>query len=211
MSDLWNHASAAAAARVSAFDRPAQPQNFTPWSTAFGAQAVDPPSDDPAAGGSVIDPTDLEAVAYAEGFNEGRRAIEMEVAAERNALARLAEALECLQPEPSRDLGAMLAETVERLVREIVGEVRIDRELLIERAMNAAALIAEDSTPTKMRVHPDDFTMLEGADLPIDLIADAAIAPGTILVESGEGWIEDGPEVGLEKLRIALDKMGLPR
>jgi len=212
MSDLWNHASATAAARITGLGAPREAKTFTPWSQAYGAPAADENGEDGAAhGGSPIDPTDLQASAFAEGFNQGRRTVEMEVAAERDAIARLAETLEQLEPEPPHELGAMLAETVERLVRQIVGVVAIDRDLLLDRAMNAAALIAEEATPSKMKVHPDDLARLDGANLPLELVGDVTLAPGTILVETGEGWIEDGPVAGLEKLRIALDKLGVPR
>jgi flagellar assembly protein FliH len=37
------------------------------------------------------------------------------------------------------------------------------------------------------------------------------LAPGTIRLDTGAGWVEDGPNVRLEKLRNALDRMGAPR
>ncbi len=43
------------------------------------------------------------------------------------------------------------------------------------------------------------------------MVSDSHIAPGTILLETGDGWLEDGPEVRLDKLRAALDRLGVPR
>ena len=105
----------------------------------------------------------------------------------------------------------MLAETVERLVRQIVGEVTLDGTLLLGRAEAAAALIAEEAGPKRMRLHPDDCARLSGVAMPVELVVDPSLAPGSVLLETNEGWIEDGPQVGLEKLRVALDRMGLPR
>ena len=200
----------AAATRVSAWSRPEGEQSFTPWSETYRMLAAEEPS---AVVAEAAPPTqeDLVARAFAEGFDEGRRTVEMEVAAERAAIARLAEALEVLEPEQPHELGAMLAETVERLVRQIVGEVAIDGEILLKRAMDAAALISDECAPGKMRLHPDDLDRLADADLPVEMVADPHLAPGTVLLDAGEGWIEDGPEVGLEKLRIALDRLGVPR
>ena len=209
MSDLWSHASAAAAARICAFSHKPEIQPFTPWSVGPANDDLAPAAfDEP---GAVIDPMQIEAEAFAQGFEEGRRTVEMEVAGERASLVALVEALGVLQPEEPHALGELLAETVDRLVRQIVGEVTIDGTLLSDRAHAAAALIADETAPSRMRLHPDDHLRLGNAALPVEMVADATIAPGTVLLESGEGWIEDGPDVGLEKLRAALDKLGVPR
>jgi flagellar assembly protein FliH len=212
MSDLWNRASAAAAARISPYVRPPEEQIFTPWSVARQRPAPTPDESGANDGeAATAEVHDVLAAAYSDGFNEGRRTALKECAAERDAVARLAETLESLQPEEPHDLAACLAETVERLVRQIVGEVSLDGALLLERATAAAALVAENAAPSRMRLHPDDLARLEGADLPVERVADPQLAPGTVLLEAGQGWIEDGPEVGLEKLRVALDRLGVPR
>lgn len=212
MSDLWSHASAAAAARICAFSHRPEVQPFTPWSVGFGVAnddvAIEDEGEEPAL---VIDPVQIEAEAFAQGFEEGRRTAELELAGERADMARLVAALGVLQPEEPHALGELLAETVDRLVRQIVGEVTIDGTMLAERAHAAAALIADETAPSRMRLHPADHARLGNAAIPVEMIADATIAPGTVLLESGEGWIEDGPDVGLEKLRTALDKLGVPR
>ncbi len=210
MSDLWNHANASAAARICAFTHRPEVQVFTPWSGVPHANndVAEAPEDDEA---SVIDPAQIEAEAFAQGFEEGRRTVELEMAGERANVARLAEALGVLQPEEPHALGELLAETVDRLVRQIVGEVTIDGTMLAERAQAAAALIIEDSGPSRMRLHPDDHLRLSNAHLSVEMIADPTLAPGTVLLETGGGWIEDGPDVGLEKLRAALDTLGVPR
>jgi flagellar assembly protein FliH len=158
-----------------------------------------------------LDPEMIRVQAYADGLAEGRRTVEAEVAAERDAVARLAEVLENLRPEPPRELGMLLSETVKRLVRQIVGEVEIDGEKLLERAHAAAEIIADETGPVRMRLHPEDFERLQGARLDVDMISDSHLAPGTILLETGDGWIEDGPQVRLDKLRAALDQLGVPR
>lgn len=211
MSDLWTRASAAAAARISSLSKPPEALTFTPWSSNWKAGRAGDAGDSGPIGASVIDPANIENSAYAQGYDEGRRVSEEELAEERAALNALAESLHALQPEPPLELAALLAETVERLVRQIVGEVSLDGNLLLERVNRAAALVAEEATPTRMRLHPDDLERIKDAELPVALIADPSLGQGMVLLETGEGWIEDGPEVGLEKLRIALDKMGVPR
>lgn len=153
----------------------------------------------------------LEEEAFAAGHAEGRREAELDYEAERDALARLAQSLQVLRPEPANALALLLAETVDRLVREVVGQVEIDSSLLLSRAQQAAALVARDVEPSKLRAHPDDIVHLERADLGVALEADPGLARGTIVLETGHGWIEDGPAVRLERLRAELDRMGAPQ
>ncbi|MET0270207.1 MAG: hypothetical protein ABW173_07240 [Sphingomonas sp.] len=211
MSDLWTHASAVSAARIDAFAPRAAAQPFTPWSATLPVSAPVPAEEAEIEPAAVIDPAQIEADAFAAGFDEGRRVAIVEAESERAHLVRLVEALGVLQPEEPRALGELLAETVDRLVRQIVGEVSIDGTILADRAHAAAALITGETSPSRMRLHPDDAMRLGNAAIPVELVADPALAPGTVLLETGDGWIEDGPDVGLEKLRAALDRLGVPR
>jgi len=61
----------------------------------------------------------------------------------------------------------------------------------------------------RMRLHPDDLELLSNASIDTPLLADNSLLRGTIRLETDEGWIEDGPEARLERLRAALDQMGL--
>jgi len=149
----------------------------------------------------------VEARAYAQGYDDARRTVEAEFAAERDALVRLVESLEVLRPEPTNALALLLAETVDRLVREIVGQVDVDPVLLLERTKAAAALVGENVEPSKLRLHPDDLPHLAEAAINLPMEADASLVRGTIVLETGHGWVEDGPVVRLERLRAELDKM----
>jgi len=153
----------------------------------------------------------IQEAAFALGCEEGRKTVEAEFAAERDALARLADSLAVLRPEPANALALLLAETVDRLVRQVVGEVDIDANLLLARANAAAQLVGKDVEPTLLRAHPDDIVHLEAASLEIPLQADPTLTRGAIVHETGHGWIEDGPAVRLERLRAELDRMGAPQ
>ena len=153
----------------------------------------------------------IEEEAFAAGHAEGRRETEEEYEAERDALARLALSLQVLRPEPVNALALLLAETVDRLVREVVGQVDVDANLLLARARQAAALVARETEPSKLRAHPDDLIHLERAGLPVTLAADPCLTRGSIVLETGHGWIEDGPAIRLEKLRAELETMGAPQ
>lgn len=212
MSDFWQSPEGRAAERMSPaeFGRPMEAARFVPWS----AKYADAPADEEVATqaeSGLIDTTQLQADAFSEGFNEGRRTVEMEIAAERHAIARLAEVLEQYRPEPPQALAELLAETVDRLVRQIVGEAVIDQSMLEMRVGHVAGIIAEATAPVRMRLHPDDLDRLGNARLDLEMVGDPALLPGSIIVDTGTGWIEDGPEVGIEKLRQALERMSVPQ
>jgi flagellar assembly protein FliH len=130
---------------------------------------------------------------------------------ERDAVARLAETLPMLKPEPTLPLALLLAETVDRLVREIVGEVDIDGLKLLGRAKAAAALIGEATQPARLRAHPEDAVLLGEAALDVAIEPDAGLERGNVLLETAEGWVEDGPAIRLERLRAELDKVAAAR
>lgn len=204
MSNLWRHDQASAAASVGSFAIWSKPAPFRPW----GGNAA--PDEQHSEGEAPTDATvaaDIDA--FTEGFEAGRRTAEEALAAERQAITRLAKALECLSPEPAEPLAALLAETVDRLVRQIVGEVEIDQALLMHRAEAVARLVGEELSPSKMRVNPADVALLAGAGLPVEVTGDASLMRGEVVLETASGWIEDGPAVRLERLRAELERLGI--
>ena len=200
MSNLWSGDHAAEVSAVGSFAIERTPPMFTPW----GSGSTGGDSDDAL---REMEVETIRADAFAEAWNEGRRTAELEFSAERDALARLAESLEVLRPEPTHALALVLAETVERLVRQIVGEVAVDPDLLARRAAAAAALVRDQTGPTRMRLNPDDLPLLDAAQIPVELAADSSLTRGSLVLETAEGWIEDGPAIRLERLRAELDRM----
>ena len=184
---------------------PANPSGFSAWAGTAEEEA------EPTAPAIDSGATSLIEQGYALGLAEGRRVAEATLEQERAALANLAASLEVLQPEPPAALAAMLAHSVRRLVAQIVGEVEIDEFALAERTFAVAAQIAEDSAPSRLRLNPADAARLADVRLPLAVTPDGGITPGAVVLETGNGWIEDSPAVRLEKLRTALDRMGAPR
>jgi flagellar assembly protein FliH len=213
LSESWTLEDIGEATRAEAWARPAQTAHFTPWGDSAHprrrASDFEPsprqPQSEP-----VTNIETLRAEAFAEGFEQGRQTVIAEFARDRETLAELIRSAEALQPESGGPLAAVLAETVARFVRQIVGEVRIDPAMLRSRAEAIAELVTAESGPARLRMHPDDIAMLEGLDLGVPLTPDHHLASGQIILETGEGWIEDGPQVRLAKLRAQLDNMVLP-
>ncbi len=208
MSNLWRHDRADDAAAFGSFAIGRTGTPFAPWNWQQDEHVEPAPEAEPLEDDVAVA---IQTDAFAQGFDAGRRTVELEVAAERDAIAHLAESLKVLRPEPTNALAALLAETVERLVRQVVGNVEVDPALLIERARHAAAMVGEEMEPARMRLHPDDLRLMEPARIPVALVADPSLARGSIILQTSEGWIEDGPAVRLDLLRAALDQMDMPQ
>ncbi|APL95285.1 flagellar biosynthesis protein [Sphingobium indicum] len=145
--------------------------------------------------------------AFAMGFDEGSRVTAEANATDADARRRLAEALELLTPAPSGMLSTMLSATVVRLVEQIVGEVEIDIERLLQRCDSVAAFIEENDEKGALHLHPDDIELLEGESIGVKLVPDGAMQRGCVRLETADGWVEDGPDVRLSRLRALLDDM----
>lgn len=137
-------------------------------------------------------------------WDEGYLAAKAEADADHRALLTMIAAAEAFQPEPSEELAALIAETVLRLVTEIVGAVEIDHETLLKRAKRAAALISDTDAARTMWVHPDDVEVLQDSGLSLSIMADPAADRGSIRIDCSPGWIEHGTSLYLDALRSGL-------
>lgn len=154
------------------------------------------------------DPIDQAHMAgFSQGFEEGYRAAGDDHAADIEARTRLTTALEMLAPAPSGTLSTMLSATVVRLVEQIVGEVEIDLDRLVQRCESVAAFIEDSSDKTALHLHPDDVALLEGESIGVPLVADKNMQRGCVRLETADGWVEDGPDVRLSRLRALMDDM----
>lgn len=145
---------------------------------------------------------------YALGLAEGQRLAESAYAAERHQLLALLAGTEALQDEPSEELAQLIAETVERLVRQIVETAPIDAAWLQAQAETAAALVAEADKARTLWVNPADAALLVDCPLRLPVEADATMKRGTVRIETSAGWIEHGRAVYLDELRAALGGAG---
>lgn len=182
---------------------------FVAWDSPLGC-AVRGPEEAPPANDGAPDIEAIRAAAFAEGFEQGCRTVDGEVAQEREALAALMESLPALQTEPAEALTAILAATVERLVHQIVGEVPINPILLVKRAEAASQLVGEETQASRLLVNPADLPLFARSRVQIEITGDPAIERGALRVVWGQGWIEDGPAVRLARLRASLDKLAAP-
>lgn len=195
------------------------PARFAPAdlrARAAGPRSFHPadPSADPTAG---WDPFDANAKPYqdpvesarAEGYAEGLAA----AAAAEGRDQALAEAIaQTLSGRVDRDRVALqLRQTVLFLVAKIVGETGVAPDVLAGRVEAATELLSDAAESAMLRVHPDDVPLLEGR-LPATVFAvgDAAIARGSFVMEAASTIVEDGPELWLDQLSQAIERVAVP-
>lgn len=182
------------AARVSLVDAYAPARAFSPL---IARQPTVPEPDE-----AVAEPVEVDL--YAQGLDDGRRAAEIDFAEERNAFAMMLASANALQPEPSEELAAMIATTVERLVTDIVGTIVIDRSWLDARIAHAMACLDKADAARTLWLHPDDAALLGGHALPLEIATDPTMERGALRIDCSHGWIEDSRSLHLDALRALL-------
>lgn len=147
------------------------------------------------------------ADAFAEGFDAGARITRESMVEDITARQALAHAIEQLAPSANGALSSLLSAAVLRLVGQIVGEVPLDADLLRSRCEAVAAFAEQEQARGGLHIHPNDIALLDGAELGVALLPDDSMARGSIRLDTSEGWIEDGPDIQLARLKALLDDM----
>lgn len=198
---------------------PAAAAGFTPAdlrSLASGPRSFSPaaPGSNPTAGWDPFDANakpyvDPVAEAHAAGYAEGLAAAQAEEGRDRALADHIAQAL---SGRVDRDrVARQLRQTVLFLVAKIVGETGVAPDILAGRIEAATELLSDAAESAMLRVHPDDVALLEGR-LPATMFAvgDATVARGSFVMESASTIVEDGPELWLDQLAAAIDRVAVP-
>jgi flagellar assembly protein FliH len=166
----------------------------------------------PAAHGAFVDPI---AAAHSSGFEEGRAAaladIEAIHAHEAALLEQVSAALASAAHFDRERMAEHLRQTVLHLVSRMIGEIGIAPDILAARITAATDLLADKAESALLRLHPDDVALVEGK-LPANVFAagDPHLERGAFVIESASTIVEDGPELWLEQLAQAIDRVPLP-
>jgi flagellar assembly protein FliH len=190
----------------------AGPRHFTPADPDTNPTEGWDPFEAVAAATPFVDP--IEA-AHSAGYAEGVAAAQAEMAVtgerDRTLLASLAQALQSDDRIDRDAVAQRLRQTVLFLVTRLVGEVGIAPDLLARRIETAVDLLSDAAESAILHVHPDDVALLEGK-LPRQIFAvgDASLTRGSFQLESAATIVEDGPELWLEQLAHAIDRVAVP-
>lgn len=188
------------------------PRHFSPADPDANPTEGWDPFDAAAASTPFVDP--IEA-AHSAGYAEGVAAAQAEMAVtgerDRTLLAALAQALQSDDRIDRDAVAQRLRQTVLFLVTRLVGEIGVEPDLLARRIETAVDLLSDAAESAILHVHPDDVALLEGK-LPRQIFAvgDASLTRGSFQLESAATIVEDGPELWLEQLAHAIDRVAVP-
>ncbi|WP_448662882.1 FliH/SctL family protein [Sphingomonas sp. CJ20] len=198
-----------------AFEEPAPtPRHFAPADpTTNPTEGWDPFEPEIQPGhGAFSDPI---ASAHAAGFAEGHAAALLEIAeAKARETALLDQVSAALAQNAHFDRERMaghLRQTVLHLVSRMVGEMGVAPDILAARIAAAVDLLADSAESALLRVHPDDVPLLKGR-MPVNIfpVGDPHVARGAFVIESASTIVEDGPDLWLEQLAQAIDRVPIP-
>jgi flagellar assembly protein FliH len=159
-----------------------------------------------------IDPVE---VAREEGYQAGVAAatetLQANRARDQALLIDLAAALRAGHQLDRETMAHHLRQTVLFLVTKLVGETGISADLLTARIEAAADLLADAAEASLLHVNPADLPLIEGR-LPQSLFAagDATVARGSFILESASTLVEDGPDLWLNQLGQAIERIPVP-
>ncbi|MBT2186487.1 FliH/SctL family protein [Sphingobium nicotianae] len=155
-----------------------------------------------------VDPVEQAAQeAFVQGFQEGERvtreALEQDDAARRD----LTTAIELIAKAGEGTLATMISQAVIRLVGQIIGDVAVDEQVLQARCAAVAACIDSDDAKTVLEVNPEDLPLLDMAQTGVALAANPDLPRGSVRLATADGWVEDGPDVRIARLKALMDDM----
>lgn len=191
---------------------PARPRHFSPAEPGSNPTAGWDPLDADAGHGNFLDPVQT---AHAAGYQEGLAAAAVASRdagdRDRDLLAGLAAALADGRRIDRERIARQLRQTVLFLVTRLVGDTGVSAELLTDRIETATDLLADAAESALLRLNPADVPLVEGA-LPKTIFAagDMGVARGSFVLESASTIVEDGPELWLEQLAAAFDRVPVP-
>jgi flagellar assembly protein FliH len=148
---------------------------------------------------------------YAEGLAAGRTEAAAAFAEQAALLQQVSDALSKGAHFDRERMAGHLRQAVLHLVARTIGEAGIAPDMLAARIETATDMLADSAESAILRLHPEDVPLVEGR-LPKALfaIADAAVARGGFVIESASTIVEDGPDLWLEQLAAAIDRVPLP-
>lgn len=146
---------------------------------------------------SAPEPDPLEAAlaaAFAEGEAAGRAAAEAEAEARAARQRGLRLSFRALDEAALATLADDLVATVSALCEGVLGEAARDPDGLLARCRAAARRIGGAAETLSLHLHPDDIALIGAAVLDgWRVVADAALEPGSLVIEGPDGSVCDGP------------------
>lgn len=148
---------------------------------------------------------DALARAFAAGVAEGRSQAQEDFAEHAEAYGALAASLTRFDEDVQQRLAVRLAETVAALCEAALAPLTLDPEALQRRCIRAAGMVGDGIIDASLRLHPADITLLDRDFASTwHLLPDPALERGTVVFDTVEGAVVDGPGEWHAALREAL-------
>lgn len=192
-----------------------EPRHFSPAEPGHkpteGWDPFDPAAETPAPAEFVDPVAAARAAGYAEGLAAARAEADAADARQAALLQQVSEALAAGAHFDRERMAGHLRQTVLHLVTKMVGDAGVAPDVLTHRIEAAADMLADSAESAMLRLNPEDLPLVEG-HLPKTLfaVADPHIARGGFVIESASTVIEDGPDLWLEQLAHAIDRVPIP-
>lgn len=177
------------------------------------AAAPSPEDDAPASSFEpIIDPVvAARAAGYADGYRDAQDQGAADRARDQVLLQDLAAALQSIDRIDRDMIATRLRQTVLALVTRMVGETGISAEVLAARVTAAVDLLADNAEAAVLHLNPEDLPLVRDHLPPLlHPVADAQQQRGTFVLESPSTLVEDGPELWLDQLTHAIDRVAVP-
>ena len=203
------------AARAIAPRPPAKPRHFAPEAPGhkptegWDMFEADKAAADPA---PFVDPVAAaRAAGYAEGLAAGRAEADAAIATQTALLTQVSDALARGAHFDRTRMAGHLRQTVLHLVTRMIGEAGIAPDVLAARIEAATDLLADSAESAILRLHPDDVALVQD-HLPKTVfpVGDAQLKRGAFVIESASTIVEDGPDLWLDQLAQAIDRVPIP-
>jgi flagellar assembly protein FliH len=193
---------------------PVEPKHFSPAEPGHKpTEGWDPfdPAHEPAKGEFVDPVAAARAAGYAEGLAAAHAEAEVAAAQQAALLQQVSEALTAGAHFDRERMAGHLRQTVLHLVTKMVGESGVAPDVLAHRIEAAIDMLADSAESAILRMHPDDVALVEG-HLPKTVfpVGDPHVARGGFVIESASTIVEDGPDLWLEQLAQAIDRIPIP-
>ncbi|HWR51710.1 MAG TPA: flagellar assembly protein FliH [Bryobacteraceae bacterium] len=146
------------------------------------------------------------AKGLAEGRAEDAARIEAAIARLTNAAAEVASSRRKFRRDAEEDCVKLAVAVARRVLRR---ELTIDPEALLG-IVKAALARLDGREIERIRLHPDDAALVEGAikELPgrasLQIVADAALEPGACILETSRGGLDASVETQLREIERGL-------
>lgn len=193
---------------------PVEPRHFSPadpgtkptegWDP-FDPEPVPEPKE-------FVDPiAAARAAGYAEGLAAGRAEADAAAAQQTALLQQVSDALAQGAQFDRERMAGHLRQTVLHLVAKMIGETGVAPDVLAGRIEAATDMLADSAESAILRLHPDDVALVQD-HLPKTVfpVSDPNITRGGFVIESASTIVEDGPDMWLEQLAQAIDRVPIP-